>query len=125
MRTFQTTGLLSTTDLVQEHLLLLLFSMYCTFFIFELIFDFIGFAETGNPCNLNDNDVEIMKQHYKLLDREMNKKKPNVEIINSYPDKQFNTRREWLKIIPAEERCHKILKDYPCFTDHVEVQYKI
>ena len=27
MRTFQTIGLLSTTDLVQEHLLLLLFSM--------------------------------------------------------------------------------------------------
>ena len=67
MRTFQTTGLLSTTDLVQEHFLLLRFSMYCTCFIFELIFDFIGFAETGNPCNLNDN-AEIMKRHYKILD---------------------------------------------------------
>ena len=89
-----------------------------------MITGFIGFAEPDNPCNLNDN-VEIMKRHYKLLEREMNKKKPNVEIVNAYLNKQFNARREWLKIIPAEERCQKILKDYPCFTDHVEVQYKI
>ena len=68
-----------------------------------------------------EDSPEVMKRHYKLLEKEMKKKNPNRQIVNMYLNKEFDTRRKWLESIPAEERCKQLLEFYPCFTDHIEV----
>ena len=62
-----------------------------------------------------------MARHFQAIQKEMSKGRPNTQVINVYLDKEFNTRREWLTMIPAEERCKELLEVYPCFKDHVEV----
>jgi hypothetical protein len=70
--------------------------------------------------NKNDNS-EILLRHYKSLGKEMKKKNPDVMIVNTYLNKEFQARRDWLENIAAENRCQQLLAMYPCFTDHVEV----
>ena len=74
--------------------------------------------------NATDNH-EVQKRHYQLLQREMNKKKPDEKVVNIYLNKEFHMRRDWLQKIPAEKRCQMVLHSYPCFSDHVEVQYTL
>ena len=73
-----------------------------------------------HPVDESDNE-EIMARHYNALKREMEKKNPNEDVVNFYLNKEFPSRREWLKEIGAEERAVKLLEEYPCFKDHVEV----
>lgn len=67
-----------------------------------------------------DNDC-IMRRHYKAIAKEMEKKKPNVDVVHTYLNKEFQARRDWLQQIAAEERCYKLLDNYTCFKDHIEV----
>lgn len=67
------------------------------------------------------DDKGMMERHLKALQKEMGKKKPNVDVVNIYLNKEFSARRKWLQDIPAAERCTELLDMYPCFTDHVEV----
>eukprot|EP00112_Aurelia_sp_Birch-Aquarium-sp1_P023159 Seg679.17 transcript_id=Seg679.17/GoldUCD/mRNA.D3Y31 product="hypothetical protein" protein_id=Seg679.17/GoldUCD/D3Y31 len=69
----------------------------------------------------NRESEEMMAHHYRSLKKEMTKKKPNEDVINSYLNKEFVARRNWARTIPAEHRCRKIVEVYPCFKDHVEV----
>ena len=66
-----------------------------------------------------------MQRHYNALKREMVKRNPNPIVLNAYLNKEFPSRREWLLTIAPEERAAKLLKVYPCFKDHVEVDSNI
>jgi hypothetical protein len=70
---------------------------------------------------MDQDNTEVLKRHYRLLEKEMKKKKPDKTIVNIYLNKEFSTRRDWLQKIPAEKRCQMVLDFYPCFADHVEV----
>ena len=89
--------------------------LFCTNYI--LLFLKI---DDEHPVHESDNE-EIMARHYNALKREMEKKSPNEDVVNFYLNKEFPSRREWLKEIGAEERAVKLLEEYPCFEDHVEV----
>lgn len=69
------------------------------------------------------DDKGMMERHLKAIKREMAKKNPNAKVVNVYLDKEFHSRRSWLQNIPAAGRCGNLLDVYPCFKDHVEVQY--
>ena len=68
-----------------------------------------------------DPDPSIMERHFKALQKEMNKTCSNLDVVSVYLDKQYSARRSWLLLIPAEDRCQKLLAKYPCFKDHLEV----
>ena len=90
---------------------------YC---YFALTIFFSLKIDDEHPVHERDNE-EIMARHYNALKREMEKKNPNEDVVNFYLNKEFPSRREWLKEIGAEERAVKLLEEYPCFEDHVEV----
>lgn len=81
----------------------------------------IVFLESSDHKSTAVDNTEVMRRHYIQLKKEVEKKKPNVDVVNLYLNKQFPARRAWLQMIPAEQRCKAILNDYPCFSDHVEV----
>ena len=62
-----------------------------------------------------------MERHSNALKKELAKRQPNSTVVKFYLDKEFDTRREWLKDIPADNRCQELLARYPCFKDHLEV----
>ena len=64
---------------------------------------------------------EVMRRHYSALIKETERKKPNKAVVNSYLNKEFSARRNWLQGVSAGERVEKLLNAYPCFKDHVEV----
>lgn len=64
---------------------------------------------------------EVMSRHYNALIKELRKSKPNVLVVNTYLNKEFLSRRNWLRITPADYRCEKFCKIYTCFKNHVEV----
>lgn len=73
---------------------------------------------------LTDNPVDghaVMERHYMGLSKELEKKKPNPAIINSFLNKEFSTRRVWLTDLSPGDRLEKLMEKYPCFQDHVEV----
>jgi hypothetical protein len=55
------------------------------------------------------------------LSKELEKKKRNPAIINSFLNKEFSARRAWLTKLSPGERVEKLMEKYPCFQDHVEV----
>ena len=67
------------------------------------------------------DNKEVMQRHFKALQKEMQKKKPDVEVVNVYLNKEFQGRHNWLRMIPAAERCKELLDAYPCFKNYVEV----
>ena len=67
------------------------------------------------------DNKEVMQRHFKALQKEMQKKKPDVEVVNVYLNKEFQGRHNWLRMIPAAERCKELLDAYPHFKDYVEV----
>lgn len=62
-----------------------------------------------------------MERHYNGLWKESQKKKPNVDVVNSFLNKEYSSRRVWLEDVPPAERVEQLMKKYPCFHDHVEV----
>ena len=64
-----------------------------------------------------------MTRHYSALTKECKKKKPNPAVLNLYLNKEFASRRKWLRTTDAQTRCHDLVEKYPCFKDHVEVMY--
>lgn len=62
-----------------------------------------------------------MKRHYNGLKKEIEKKRSNPTVINAYLNKEFDSRRTWIKNLAASERVKKLMQSYPCFKDHVEV----
>ena len=64
---------------------------------------------------------QVMLRHYANLQKEMAKKKPNEDVINSYLNMEFAARRDWLTDQPAGQRVEQLIEAYPCFKDHVEV----
>ena len=64
---------------------------------------------------------EVMRRHYSALIKETERKKLNKAVLNSYLNKEFSARQNWLQGASAGERVEKLLNAYPCFKDHVEV----
>lgn len=73
--------------------------------------NFIALAGTNDPSKVIDN-AAVLKRHYKLLKKEMHKKKHDVEIVNKYLDKEFERRRNWLTTITPDGRCKMVLEVY-------------
>ena len=61
-----------------------------------------------------------MERHKNGLWKETQKKKPNVDVVNSFLNKDYSSRRVWLEYVSPAERV-ELMKKYPCFHDHVEV----
>ena len=89
----------------------------------------INFEESNVLNNYShlDTDSEatycpaVMSRHHSALMKEMEKTKPSPVVVNFYLNKEFQSRRNWLRCTPAEYRCEKFFSTYPCFKDHVEV----
>jgi hypothetical protein len=62
--------------------------------IIEFMSILFGFTESTSNHSMMMNNAEVMKRHYKQLQKEMDKKKPNAHVVNSYLNKQFQARRE-------------------------------
>ncbi|XP_028393181.1 uncharacterized protein LOC114522354 [Dendronephthya gigantea] len=76
-----------------------------------------GICEKSDPTD----GKEVMKRHYAALMKEVEKKKPNVAVVNSYLNKEYSARRSWLQAMSAGERVEKLMDVYPCFKDHIEI----
>ncbi|XP_028417701.1 uncharacterized protein LOC114544956 [Dendronephthya gigantea] len=63
----------------------------------------------------------IMGRLYNSLSKEMQKSKPSPNVINSYLNQEFKSRRARIKKMPATERCSRLFELYPCFKNPVEI----
>ena len=64
---------------------------------------------------------EISERVYLFLHKEMEKSKPNEEVLNFYLTKDLQNRRNFIKHLPSKsskERVEKILKKYPIFKEN-------
>ena len=68
-----------------------------------------------------ENTPAISARHYKALDKEQRKVKPNKSVINMYLNLEFTARRNFLEQTNKESRPDHIFEAYPCFKDPNEV----
>ena len=89
--------------------LLVIFSLY--FFILLLALDTVF---ESNSDGEDTSDATVQERHYKALNKEQRKGKPNKSVINTYLNAEFASRRKYIETTPKEGRRRKILDDYPC-----------
>ena len=71
--------------------------------------------------NVSSTSQPIMDRLYNSLMKEMKKSNPSPAVINTYLNKEFESRRERIRNMPKNDRHLKLFETYPCFRDHVEV----
>jgi hypothetical protein len=68
---------------------------------------------------------DISERHYRALQKEQQKKKPNKAVINQYLNLDFVQRRDFVEKTARSQRPAKLLEKYSCFKDATEVSYII